>query len=106
MTLTPAYAYEHHLVFLLLPLAAVGTGLSTGRLPRWSALLLILLYVGLAIPAPELRRLWRQLPHLAPALRQVKLLAGIGLYAACCALVWRSPEAREEPPQASGLDLS
>lgn len=98
LTYTPAFAFEHHLVFLLPALAALGTGLLQGRLPRWTWAPALLVYLALAVPQPELRRAWRAAPALWPLLVDLKTLAGLGLWALCLDLLRRSPALRPARP--------
>lgn len=100
LTFTPAYAFEHHLVFLLPALAAVGTGLLRGRMPRWAWVSALLAYVVLAIPQTGWRRAWQALPALEFLLTDLKTLAALDLWALCLGLLRRSPprEAHEESP--------
>ncbi len=90
MTLTPAFAWEHHLVFLLLPAAAVGTGLLRGRLPRWAWAPALLAWTPLAIPSPTLRRVARQLGSEGWLLLDSKTVAAVVLGGLSAWLAWRS----------------
>jgi len=55
MVIVPVYAYEHHLVLLLLPLAAAAQALSSRRLhPAWS-LAVVPAYAALAWPLGAVR---------------------------------------------------
>jgi hypothetical protein len=52
MVLFPAYTYEHHLVYMLIPIAAVVTGAKEGRFGLGWISLFFVAYVLLAWPLP------------------------------------------------------
>ncbi len=83
--LAPVYAYEHHLVFALLPLVALGQALLQRRLSRswWPPL--ILCYAALAMPLRSLRDLQEALPAAHWWLQESKFFALVGLFLACFA---------------------
>lgn len=83
MVITPVYAYEHHLVFLLFPLAVVGTALWRGRLPRWALAPTLLTYALLAHPLGWRDPLSRALPALAWFFQEVKFFGAVLLGLLC-----------------------
>lgn len=85
MVLTPVYAYEHHLVFLLLPLAAVGTALLQGRLPSWAWAPAALCYAFLAHPLGWRGTLTKAIPQAAWFFQEIKFFGLILLGLLC---VW------------------
>lgn len=76
MTVLPAYTYEHHLVFLLLPvLVAAGLAPMALFLP---------IYFFLAWPLEWLRAAQKALPALDPLLRESKTIAEAGILLLLC----------------------
>lgn len=91
MMVAPVYAYEHHLVFLLLPLAASFTALWTGRLPRAWSLILVPSYAALAWSLSSLRVAQRALPSLDWWIQESKFFGAILVGLACVEALRRSP---------------
>lgn len=83
MVLTPVYAYEHHLTFLLLPLAVLGTALLRGRLPLWAWAPTGLMYALLAHPLMWRNPLTKALPSLAWFFQEMKFF-GAALLGLLC----------------------
>lgn len=83
MVVLPAYTYEHHLVFLLLPVTV-----AAGAAPLWAFLPA---YFFLAWPLDWLRAMQQQFPPLGDLLRESKFLAEMAILAMC---VW--PYAQRE----------
>ncbi len=75
MVVLPVYTYEHHLVFLLLAVGAAATArpgfavLAAGFFLGW--------------PLDWLRAVAKELPALAPLLRESKFLAALAIFALC-----------------------
>ncbi|MEL6349654.1 MAG: glycosyltransferase family 87 protein, partial [Myxococcota bacterium] len=55
LVITPAYTYEHHFAFLLLPAVAVVAAVQGQRLPRWGVPLAVASYFFVAWPLNSLR---------------------------------------------------
>ncbi len=92
MVLAPVYAYEHHLVFLLLPIVAAFTSWWQGRLPRAWVLLLLPAYVALAWPLSGLRDLQQSAPPaLQWWLQECKFFGAVLFGLACVEVLRRSP---------------
>lgn len=92
LVVAPVYTYEHHLAFLVLPWAVVGTALWTGRLPRTAAPLVALSYLVVAWPLWALRGLQERLPGaLEWWLQESKFFGVIGLLLLCLWTLRRSP---------------
>lgn len=72
MVAIPAYTYEHHLVFLLLPVLVAGT--------RASPWVFVPVFFFLAWPLDWLRWTQKQVPALDGLLRESKFLAEVALY--------------------------
>ena len=96
MVLIPAYAYEHHLVFLLFPLLTVSAALWQGRLHWHWSFFFVPIYLVLAWELGDFKDLARhlgdcqQLPpkevcYSPPAVvfRELKFLAALGLGVLC-----------------------
>lgn len=96
--LTPVYAYEHHMVALLLPIAAAGTALVCGRLGRWWWPVLIVAYAGLAWPLYWIRPAQEALPALRWVAQESKFFGAVALLGACAWGAWRSPPLAPGPP--------
>ena len=56
MVLFPAYTYEHHLVYMLIPIAGIVTAAQAGRLGAGWLLLFFVAYVLLAWPLPGFKQ--------------------------------------------------
>lgn len=93
LTLTPVYTYEHHLVFLLLPIAALGTALLRRRLPGWAWVPALLCYVAVAWPLSHRPELERAAGSMRWWLQESKCLGSAGLGLLCA---WASAR-RAEP---------
>ncbi len=83
MVITPVYAYEHHLVFLLLPLAVVGTALLRGRLRPWAWAPAGLMYALLAHPLTWRGPMTKALPALSWFFQEVKFFGAALLMLLC-----------------------
>lgn len=94
MVITPVYAYEHHLVFLLLPLAVVGTALWRERLPRWVLAPALLVYAFLAHPLGWREPLSRALPALSWFFQEIKFFGAVGLGLLCVGVALASRGAK------------
>lgn len=78
MVVLPAYTYEHHLVFLLLPVSLAGTLVWQQR--RLAPMLVFaVVYFFLAWPLDWLRAAGKAMPQLEDPIRESKFLAEIGL---------------------------
>lgn len=92
MVLAPVYAYEHHLVFLLLPIVAAFTAWWQGRLPRAWIGLLLPAYVALAWPLSNLRELQDAAPlALRWWIQESKFFGAVMFGIACVEVLRRSP---------------
>ena len=97
MVITPVYAYEHHLAWLVLPGAAAAHALYTGRLSGrgwWS--LAVGSWVLASLQLSWLRALREAAPSaVAWCLQESKFVGLIGLLVVCCAALRNSeqPEA-------------
>lgn len=92
MVIIPAYAYEHHLVFLILPLVAATNALAEGRLGRvwWAAL--VPAYGALAWRLGAIRGALKDLDGVAHLLLQeAKFLGLAALGIACLVAALRRP---------------
>lgn len=77
MVILPTYTYEHHLVFLLLPAAALIAGLR----PRWASLGVVLALAAVAWPLAVLNDTLHAVPAwLAPWVRESKFLGLVGMF--------------------------
>jgi len=85
LVVLPVFAYEHHLSLLVLPVAALGTALVQGRLPRWAWAVALLAYLGVAWPLGAFRQAIRAAPELAWAIRETKLIGTLLIGGLC---VW------------------
>jgi hypothetical protein len=96
MVITPAYAFEHHLVFSVPAWIAAAVALAGGRLALAWAAPLALAYVAMAWPLASLRAAAGGLPApTAWLLQEAKCASLIVLGAACSWAVWRPrPAAR------------
>ena len=89
LVVSPVFAYEHHLVLLLLPIAALGSALWAGRLPRWTWGLAAAGYLGIAWPLPWFRAALRAAPELAWLIRESKLMGAVVVGVLCAVVAWR-----------------
>ncbi len=99
MVLLPAYTYEHHLVFLLLPVGLAGTAALGTRRPG-PILVFVVAYFFLAWPLAWLNDAREALPALDTPIRESKFVAALMMVVL---LSWRvrpavEPEARSAPP--------
>jgi len=85
ITVLPVYTWEHHLVFLLLPLAAIGTAAARGHLSRLEIAILILSYFCVIWPAEWLRPAYRAAPTMGWWLQESKFI-GTVLIGVLCAV--------------------
>lgn len=90
MTVLPAYTYEHHLVFLLLPV-----GLAATLVPLW---VWIPLGFFLAWPLEWLRAAQQALPALGDLLRESKFLAEMGFLVVMFSARSTAPPSDPGPP--------
>ena len=90
MTVLPVYTYEHHLVFLLLPV-----GLAMGTVPGW---VFAPLYFFLAWPLEWLRAAQQALPPIGDLLRESKTLAEGGILLALFIARSTAPPTDPGPP--------
>ncbi len=97
MVIIPAYAYEHHLVFLILPWLAVASALAQGRLSRAWAPALALAYAALAWRLGAIRGALRDLDGLAHLLLQEAKFAGIVVLGAACLVAAVAPPPPPRP---------
>lgn len=91
MVVAPARTFEHHLAFLLLPLAAAGSAAVRGRLGAswWPALALCASV--LALPLPIWLALCRAAAPRSSWMEASKLAAALVLCAACVTAARRAP---------------
>lgn len=83
LLVTPVYTYEHHLVVLMLPLAALGTALWTRRPPAWVWVAAALAFFCVAHPLMWRERLQRELPALSWVFREWKFFGTVAVGALC-----------------------
>lgn len=95
-TLTPVYAYEHHLAIVVLPVLVAAAGLAArpGARAGWAAW--AALATALALPLSALRALAAGLGPAAAAAHELKFVALLGLFALCTWLA--APTAGREHP--------
>ncbi len=91
LLITPVYTYEHHLVFLLLPLVALAAALERGRLARSWWPLVALSYGVVAWPLRWLRAVQELLPAAHWWLQESKFIGTAALGLLCLAAALRSP---------------
>jgi len=91
MVLAPVYTFEHHLVFMLLPSAALAASFEKRRLPRWSMPLVAASYVGVACPLGWLRLVSREVPWAHWWLQESKCFGTMALGVFCLWAALRSP---------------
>lgn len=101
MVLSPVFAYEHHLVFLLPAMAAAATAWLRGRLPRWSLVLVALSWLFLVLPIEHFRALQQAWPDLAWWVRESKMAGALLLAGLCVAATLRSPASSGPRPAPS-----
>ncbi len=99
MVIVPAYAYEHHLVFLVLPILAVAQALATHRLGRGWWFVALPAYVALAWSLGDIRGALRTLDGV-PAwfLQESKFLGIVALGLACLVAALRTDYSGGGPP--------
>jgi hypothetical protein len=85
MLVTPIYTYEHHLVFLLLPLAALFTAWARDLVPRAAIPLGVVAYFCVAWPLSWIKAACKAFPALAGAFYETKFF---GLLALAILSVW------------------
>jgi len=83
ITVLPVYTWEHHLVFLLLPLAAIGTAAVRGHLRGFEIALLILGYCCVIWPAELLVLVYQALPALGRWLQESKFIGTVIIGVLC-----------------------
>lgn len=96
MVITPAYTYEHHLAFLVLPVVALATAIQHRRLPTWSWPLAAAAYFFVAWPLWWLRWVQDQLPPLRWLLQESKFFGVVVIGILCVWAAARSPIIEEE----------
>jgi cytochrome c biogenesis protein CcdA len=74
ITLLPIYTWEHHLVFLLLPLTAAGTAAVRGHLRRPEVALLVVGYLCVAWPIEFLAVARESVPGAAWWIQESKFI--------------------------------
>ena len=96
MTIAPAYTYEHHLVFLLLPVTVVATAAFGGGRSRSLAMLVafVVIYFFLAWPLDWLNAARKGWPAWEGLFRESKFIAVLLVWAALLALGWRERRRR------------
>jgi len=100
MVLIPAYTYEHHLVFLILPWVAVANAVASRQLPWGCVPVLIGAYGALAWRLGAIRSALRDLDGAAHlALQEAKFLSIAVLGCACLVVALRRPAVA---PRAAG----
>ena len=93
MVILPSFTYEHHLVFLLLPIVALAASIASGRVAIGWQIALAAAYIVLAAPRSLQQAsydLARSVPDpmgwlLRGVILEVKLVAALVLLAACAA---------------------
>ena len=75
MLITPVFTYEHHLVFMILPLAALGTVIVRGRLGKRWWLPSGAAYAFLALTLPQVESLWLKYPAWEGWIQEGKLIS-------------------------------
>lgn len=94
MVVTPAYAWEHHLVLLLPAGVAAAQAAWVGRLAPWALPLALALTLWPLGWFREARAAW---PHLAPLIEESKLLGVLLLGGLCLWGAHHSPRASPPP---------
>jgi len=93
MLLLPVYTYEHHVVWGLPAVVALGAAVFAGALPRWTAALIVPAWAGWAWDLPHLNGAYSALVKRAPALAEgvhdVKMLSLLVLLGSCVVLARR-----------------
>ncbi|MEC7947126.1 MAG: glycosyltransferase family 87 protein [Myxococcota bacterium] len=100
-TVTPVYAYEHHLVFLLLPAAALGAAVGRGLLPRGAGWIAGAAGFFTAWPLYVLRPAQNAMPAFAWMLQESKFAGAMTLGLLCAWAAWRSGD---RSPSAGAAD--
>jgi hypothetical protein len=96
-TLTPVYAYEHHLAFLLLPAVALGVAVQRGTLPRGAGWAALAAGFFTAWPLYVLRPAQEAAPALHWVLQESKFAGAVGLGLLCAWAAWRSGTREPHP---------
>jgi hypothetical protein len=86
MLVTPIYTYEHHLVFLLLPLTALATAASRGSMSRPLLIAASVAYVFVSWPLAWIRAASSVAPSFAGAFYETKFVGLLALWALCIAV--------------------
>lgn len=101
MILVPLYTYEHHLVWGIPAVAAIGGLIGVGRLPRWSLVLLLPAFWVWGVDLPWLDGTYRSVspgrPWVGWVLKEGKTLGLVTFWALCIAALWTRP--RSEVPR-------
>jgi len=96
-TVTPVYAYEHHLAFLLFPAVALGVALERRLLPPRTGWMALVASFFTAWPLYALRPAQRALPALDWLLQESKFGGAVALGLLCAWAAWRSADTQPTP---------
>jgi hypothetical protein len=91
MLITPVFTYEHHLVFMILPLAALGTVIVQGRLGKRWWLPSAAAYGCLAMTLPQVEKLWLKFPAWEAWIQECKLISMVAVLLILAYTAHRSP---------------
>jgi hypothetical protein len=91
MLITPVFTYEHHLVFMVFPLAALGTVLIRGRLHKAWIVPSVPAYGCLAMTLPQVEKLWQKYPAWETWIQECKLISMLVVMAVLAFAAWKSP---------------
>jgi hypothetical protein len=91
MLITPVFTYEHHLVFMILPLAALGTVIVRGRLGKRWWLPSAAAYGCLAMTLPQVEKLWLKFPAWEGWIQECKLISMVAVMLILAYTAHRSP---------------
>ncbi len=86
MVITPVYAYEHHLAFLLIPGVVLAVAAERGRLRRWWVRVAAAGWVAVCMPLALVRWVWTNVP--APFDSIVQESKFVGLLCVMAACLW------------------
>lgn len=89
MVVVPAYAYEHHLTFLIPAMLASAAALGAGRLPRLGAIPWLLSFLLLCAPLTALKEQAGQSGEVAAFMLQELKTLGVLLLGALCGIAAR-----------------
>ncbi|MCB9781132.1 MAG: DUF2029 domain-containing protein [Alphaproteobacteria bacterium] len=91
LLITPVYTYEHHLVMMLLPVAASLQAVLSRRLPWATLVVLAPAYGALAWTLAMLRGTQKALPELAWWLQESKFIGVVAIGVVCAVAAFRTP---------------